>query len=55
VKTGDQSKPKHTRSLIAVTCLPLNTLQSKYESKGYDQPELDDITDALQRVAKDIT
>ena len=31
----------------------LNELQSKYEAKGYDQPEIDDVIDALQRVAKD--
>ena len=31
----------------------LNDLQSKYEANGYNQLELDDVIDALQRVAKD--
>lgn len=31
----------------------LNELQGKYESQGYDQPELDDVISALSRVVSD--
>ena len=31
----------------------LNELQEKYAAKGYDQPELDDVINALQRVVSD--
>jgi hypothetical protein len=31
----------------------LNELQTKYAARGYDQPELDDVISALQRVVSD--
>jgi hypothetical protein len=31
----------------------LNELQGKYESKGYDQPEMDDVIGTLERVVRD--